>query len=254
MDSITLVVTILSALLASAVLMIFIENQHIAANVNARYQMVMTPFLHKLSNYFKYIFDVSHAIDIINDNIGITDFVNLLKKFDKYSYMTVMSGRNYPICYFSAAQIDEICSDINKVWQMHKEYQIEGNGSYKLNRLLDYELTNSYLIEIFTDKKFDDSSLKQLAEVSGEFYYEIYLPIKDYTPQYEVWQKKDRIFKLVTCGNIVVSVVFLIITLFFGDCICDYAIKSFAAISLILIAVSIFMMIKNEKFSNEMFL
>ena len=254
MDSITLVVTILSALLTSAVLMIFIENQHIAANVNARYQMIMTPFLHKLSNYFKYASDVRCAINIINEKSGITDFVKSLKTFDQYSYRTIMAERDFPIGYFTAIQLDEICNEINRVWYIHNKYQIEKPISYTLNRLVNYELTNSYLKEVFPYKKCEESSLEQLAEVSGDFYYKIYSPIKNYAHNYEKWQKMDRRFKKFSLWNIVVCIAFLIVTLFFGSCLCDYTIKSFAVISLILLAVTVQRMMKIEKFSNNMFL
>lgn len=253
MDGVSLVVTILSALLASAVLMIFIENQHIAANVNARYQMIMTPFLHKLSYYFKYAYDVSHTISIINEKSGITDFVNLLKRFDQYSYKTIMAGRDFPIGYFSAIQIDEICNVINRVWYIHNKYQIENPVSYTLSRLFNYELTNSYLKEVFPDKKCDESSLEQLAKVSGEFYSDIYTPIKDYAHQYEGWQILDRQFKWLSFGNIIINAAFLIVTLFFGDCICNYVTKSFAVISLILLVFTVWKMVRMEKFSTLMF-
>ena len=253
-SSVSLVITILSALLTSAVLMVFIENQHIAANINARYQMIMTPFLHKLSNYFKYTSDVRCTINIINEKSGITDFVKSLKTFDQYSYKTIMSGRDFPIGYFSAIQIDEICNEINRVWHIHNKYQIENPILYTLNRLVNYELTNSYLKEVFPDKKCEESSLEQLAEVSGDFYYKIYSPIKDYAHQYERWQLLDRRFKRFSYGNIVVCVAFLIVTLFFGDCLCGYFIKSFAAISLLLLVITIRRMMRIEKFSNNMFL
>lgn len=253
MDGVSLVVTILSALLASAVLMIFIENQHIAANVVSRYQMIMLPFMHKLSNYFKYVYNVRHTIRITNKNDCVTDYVNLLKKFDKYSFDTTMSGKDYSIGCFSSVQIGTICDDISKVRYLYKKYQIERTGSYMLDKLPNYEITNSYLCEIFPKLRYDESSLQQLADVSGKFYDELYQPIQNYPPRYELWQKKDRQFKWLTFGNIIINAAFLIITLFFGDCICNYVTKSFAVISLILLVFTVWKMVRMEKFSTQMF-
>ena len=47
--------TILSALLTCGILMIFVENQHISGDIYQYYIGVMKPFMHRLSNYFKYL-------------------------------------------------------------------------------------------------------------------------------------------------------------------------------------------------------
>ena len=140
------------------------------------------------------------------------------------------------------------------MWYIHKKYQIEEPGSYKLDIVANYELTNSYLCEIFPGTTYDDSSLEQLANVSEKFYRELYQPVQGHIADFEMWQKKDRRFKRFSFGNIVVCSVFLIVTLFFGSCLCGYTIKSFAVISLILLGVTVRRMMRIEKFSNNIFL
>lgn len=55
-EQISIEITILTALLMGEWgIMLFVENRHIGANIDNRYPFIMKPFVHKLSNYLKFI-------------------------------------------------------------------------------------------------------------------------------------------------------------------------------------------------------
>ena len=54
-EQVSIIITIIVALLTGGFIILFLENQHVGANVIERYHFVMQPFMHRLSNYFKFL-------------------------------------------------------------------------------------------------------------------------------------------------------------------------------------------------------
>lgn len=54
-EQISIIVPIIVALLTGGFIILFLENQHVGDNVIERYHFVMKPFMHRLSNYFKFL-------------------------------------------------------------------------------------------------------------------------------------------------------------------------------------------------------
>ena len=51
-EQVSIIISIIVALLTGGFIILFLENQHVGANVIERYHFVMQPFMHRLSNYF----------------------------------------------------------------------------------------------------------------------------------------------------------------------------------------------------------
>lgn len=54
-EQVSIIISIIVALLTGGFIILFLENQHVGANVIERYHFVMQPFMHRLSNYFKFL-------------------------------------------------------------------------------------------------------------------------------------------------------------------------------------------------------
>ena len=54
-EQVSIIVSIITALLTGGFIILFLDNQHVGATVIERYHFVMQPFMHRLSNYFKFL-------------------------------------------------------------------------------------------------------------------------------------------------------------------------------------------------------
>lgn len=201
------IITIIVALLTGGFIILFLENQHVGANVIERYHFVMQPFMHRLSNYFKFLSSVKIYFSINkgtkkDDAEYIFQFNDLMDRLGHFAYPCIMSGQDYPVSKFSAKQLQEICEDINNVWyywDRKRNYMIDycSYDSYKAE--LFGKLDREYLNEVFPHK-YDETnfSLGLISDVSGTFYTNVYEPIQHVPFEYERWRKKEDEFKKLT--------------------------------------------------------
>ena len=54
-EQVSIIVTVLAALLTGGFLMIFIESQQVANNMAERFHFIMRPFFHSFTNYARFI-------------------------------------------------------------------------------------------------------------------------------------------------------------------------------------------------------
>lgn len=54
-EQVSIIIPIIVALLTGGFIILFLENQHVGASVIERYHFIMQPFMHRLSNYFKFL-------------------------------------------------------------------------------------------------------------------------------------------------------------------------------------------------------
>ena len=206
-EQVSIIITIIVALLTGGFIILFLENQHFGANVIERYHFVMQPFMHRLSNYFQFLSSAKIYFSINkgtkkDDAEYVFLFNDLMDRLGHFAYPCIMSGQDYPVSKFSAKQLQEICEDINNVWyywDRKRNYMIEycSYDSYKAE--LFGKLDREYLNEVFPHK-YDETnfSLGLISDVSGTFYTNVYEPIQHVPFEYERWCKKEDEFKRLT--------------------------------------------------------
>lgn len=154
-EQVSIIIPIIVALLTGGFIILFLENQHVGANVIERYHFVMQPFMHRLSNYFKFLSSAKVYFSIksgTSKNKTVYDFNNLMDKLGHMAFPCIMSGQDYPVSHFSACQIQEYSEDINKVW-----YYLDRNKSNIINdcfydsnkaEMVEHTLTRYFLISM----------------------------------------------------------------------------------------------------------
>lgn len=197
----SIAVTILTALLTGGFLMLFIENRHIGDNVVNRYHFIMTPFMHRLSNFFKFISSAKtyYVINRGDKEEYVHVFKSLLKEMGEFAYPCIMSGQDYPCSRFSAQELERLCDDINRIWYYwdDKHNYMQGHYIYETDKAERFAtLGHEYLKEVFP-KEFDGKkfSMVLISDVSGKFYTDVWQPIQHVPFQYEYWQKKTTNLK-----------------------------------------------------------
>lgn len=221
-EQISIIIPIIVALLTGGFIILFLENQHVGANVIERYHFVMQPFMHRLSNYFKFLSSAKVYFSINRgtkkeDAEYVFLFNDLMDRLGRMAFPCIMSGQDYPVSKFSAKQLQGICEDINNVW-----YYWDNKRSY----MIDYcsydshkaemfgKLDREYLNEVFPHK-YDETefSLGMISDVSGTFYANVYEPIQHVPFEYEQWCKKEEEFKKLTFVTIGLCLVTLVVIL-----------------------------------------
>ncbi len=250
-------VTILTAILTGGFLMLFIENRHIGDNVVNRYHFIMTPFMHRISNYFKFISSAKtyYIIKRGNKEEYVHVFKLLLDEMGKYAHPCIMSGQDYPCSKFSAQELETLCEKINQIWYCwdDKHNYMQGNYVYETDKAEQFAaLGHEYLKEVFS-KEFDDRkfSMSLISEVSGKFYNEIWQPIQHVPFQYEEWQIVEQRFKTMSLLSICVSLVTLAIILLLRYLIAMWIPTLLIIICMAFLGCSLYEMIKLDDFSRR---
>ncbi len=248
-------VAILTGLLTSGVIMLFVENQHIATNVYAKYESIMIPFMHKLTNYFKFAFSSNVALTVTDfNNKSIMNYKKRLDLFRKYAHMTIMDGRDYPINFFTAKELDELCGEINNVWYFGSRSIQSIEGAYTANEYsYDKDVRNN-LKEVLQDEQLcqEPLSAKLINTVSSRFFNESYMPIKHIPQKYEIWEEKCQDFRelaVASVGMCVLSITLLLLWQTVPDCL----MVVLTMISLLLFCGTLYYLIDVDKYSRKIF-
>lgn len=119
----SIIVSIITALSTGGFIILFLDNQHVGATVIERYHFVMRPFMHRLSNYFKFLSSATTYFSITkgtkkDEAEYVFKFNDLMDKLGHYAYPCIMSGQDYPASKFTAKQLENICNDINIVMSL----------------------------------------------------------------------------------------------------------------------------------------
>lgn len=185
-EQVSIIVSIITALLTGGFIILFLDNQHVGATVIERYHFVMQPFMHRLSNYFKFLSSATTYFSITKGTKKeeaeyVFKLNDLMDKLGRYAYPCIMSGQDYPASKFTAKQLESICNDINNVWyywDRKQNYMID-YCSYDTRKAEQFcTLGREYLKEVFPLKYNEQAfSLNLISDVSGTCFAEIYQPI-----------------------------------------------------------------------------
>ena len=261
-EQISIIIPIIVALLTGGFIILFLENQHIGANVIERYHFVMQPFMHRLSNYFKFLSSAKVYFSIKkgtkkDEAEYVFAFKDLMDKLSHLAHPCIMSGQDYPVSKFSAIQLDGICDDINNVWYYwdRKHNYIIDYCSYDTRKAEQFcTLGKECLKEVFPVKYNEQAfSLNLISDVSGTFFTEIYQPIQHVPYEYEYWCRQEKIFQATTFCTIGLCLVTLTIILLLRYFIPLCVINLLTLLSIISLVYSLYKFAKLENLSRKLF-
>ena len=223
---ISVLTAILTTILASGVLMILIESLHLYTMLSDRYHSMIKPFMHKLTHYAQMLAWMKNAI-VYKDKTQehCMALRNTIEAICRESKVDAMDGRNLSISMFSAHSLNNLCELVNNVWYYlteKKQYvrpYIELDP-YSLNITRDYIVKS--IKEISPNCNSQPISFDLLAEVSADFYCDVYYPIESVFYLYEYLTKKIKRFNWIVATNVLLSIVALILSCFV--CICPIVI------------------------------
>lgn len=219
-EQISIIVSILTALLTGGFLMLFIENQHLGSKVTENYHAIMDPFMKRFSGYVRFIESIKTWFQVnkdADDDSYARDFKSLLDRLGREGSKSILSGRDIPIRHYSPEEFTSICESMNHVWYYwdDKHNYMSDDFTFDSRRATQFgSFIRQYLEEAipnqYTDKEL---SASLIADVSGKMYSELYLPIKDYPYEYRAWLEKEKTFNWLTVSIIFVNLGILVLIL-----------------------------------------
>lgn len=255
MAELSIIISILTALLTGGFLMIFIESQKVAGSVTDRFHFVMNPFFRSFSSYVKFIssFKTCFTFKVSKDSEYIKRLKDNVEEIGRLGGQSIISGQDYPADYFTAKELDSICKTINNIWYLidDKRNYIDKNLEFDSHHAQMFsEHTKDYLDAISPQYKGVQLTKDLLAKVSGDFFAEIYQPIQHILPQYEIWQKKEKEFKMLTLATIIFTLVTMMLILLFSCCIPMWIYKTLCVMCCGLLILGLYKLIKIENLSK----
>lgn len=261
-EQVSIIVSIITALLTGGFIILFLENQHVGANVIERYHFIMRPFMHRLSNYFKFLSSAKVYFSIKkglkqDDTEYVFVFNDLMDNLGQYAHPCIMSGQDYPPSKFSAAQLQRLCEGINKVWYYwddKRNYMID-YCTYDIGRANRFcTFGRDYLREVFPDKYDEQAiSIDLISDVSGTFYTEVYEPIQNVPFEYEHWCKQEKAFQITTFCTIGLCLATLMIILLLRYFMPLLIINLLTVLSIISLVYSLYKFARLENLSRKLF-
>lgn len=256
-EEINIIVPILVAILTGGFLMLFIENQHVASSVNERYRFIMKPFYHKLSNYFKFVSCFTTFMHVKNRKAEcVKDFESYVDQMSKLAYPCIMDGMDYPTTYFKAEKLEQICKDINQIWYFwdRKRNYMEDYISYDTESAQYHtDIGREYLHEVLPKLDGKPWNMNLLMSVSGDFFCSVWQPIHNVPFNYEFWQEKTKHFSNLTIACIAVALATLALILLFRFFIPIWVITALTAVSMTLLAITLWKMVQLNTLSTRLF-
>ncbi|MFA7494207.1 MAG: hypothetical protein WCZ43_11945 [Proteiniphilum sp.] len=255
MNELSIIISILAALLTGGFLMIFIESQKVASSVTDRFHFIMNPFYHSFSNYVKFIssFKTCFTFKIPKDDDYIKRLKNDVEEIARLGGQTIMAGQDFSADYFTAKKLDSICKTINNIWYLKdRDYNYVDKNLVFDSRHAEMfsQFTKEYLEEVSPKYKGMQLTKDMLEKVSGEFYTDIYQPIQDVLWEYELWQKKEKEFKYLTLGTIAFTLVTMMLILLLNCYIPMWIYKALCVICCMLLVLGLYKLITLENLSK----
>ncbi len=240
---IDVILSILTSVLTGGILVIFIESISTAQLVesNAKYSLV--PFFHKLTNYLAFVSMIRTCYNFkdVEGSYNI-QFRDITHRLGTYGGKAIVQGADFPINYFSAEKVNEICSEINALWAYaDKSWEsFRNHCGYDSNHALIFkESRASYLFEVFPNYPADLTDCDILPKVSGDFYAKCYQPVESLLYKYKDWQNKENSFTIGSIIFICGILLQIILALFFQGNIMIIVLKWSTALSCIAWGVQI---------------
>ena len=247
-SSVQIAVDLLSALLTGGFLLFFIEIMHIESDVKQRFKSIMNPFYHTLSKMSVFVHYMRSAL--VSTSNELLDALKIdMDYISKAGVVPCSSGRDIP--YMKSDELDNLCETFNNIW-----YRLDRSPDLRRNITLDermIDIARDALSEVyprFNEKKLD---VNALMDASGAFYVDYWQPVEHCTPNYEYWEKKAFITRTLIYVALGLSLVSLITTMIWADCICPVIPCALAILSSTVFAIGVGMMAYLMSLSNRLF-
>lgn len=244
-------IEILTSLLTGGVLVLFIESQQLVNSVRDRFDFIMRPFMKSLTGYLRFLSYYKNSYIFKK-----SDFVILQKDLTYLSSLggkSIVAGRNIPVDFFSAEELQKLCEKINNIWyvisQNHESFY--SNVYYKETAFLDD--CHKYLSDISSKYMGEVLDSESLEKISGSFYSDIYHPIEDIPYEYEAWEEKDSNFRIISYISIGTTLLSILVLLTFGNCFVDIVYGGICFSCLCLFGLQLFLNIILYRFSINLF-
>lgn len=247
-SSIQIAVDILSALLTGGFLLFFIETMHIESDVKQRYKGIMNPFYHKLSKLTVFVGYLRSAIKF-PDMERAKYLKNDMEYIRKAGVVPSSSGRDIP--FMKSKELEKICDVINDVW-----YNLDKSSDLRHNIRIDggfMHIAKEALCEVYPEYKDKEIDVNVLQEATGDFYVRFWQPVEHCTPNYEYWEKKAKVSRILIFVALGISLLSLLVTMAWAECIYSVIPCSLAVLSSLIFAVCLGMMAYLISLSNKLF-
>ena len=247
-SSVQIAVDILTALLTGGFLLFFIETMHIESDVKQRFKAIMNPFYHKLSKLTVFVGYLRSAIrfpDMERAKYLKDDMEYIRKAGDVPS----SSGRDIP--YMKSRDLEKLCDIINDVW-----YNLDKSSELRHSITIDSGFMNiakEALCEVYPEYKDKEIDADVLQDATGDFYIRYWQPVEHCTPNYEYWEKKAKLSRILIFVALGITLLSLLVTMAWADCICPVIPCSLAIVSSLIFAACIGMMAYLISLSNRLF-
>lgn len=248
-SSIQIAVDILAALLTGGFLLFFIETMHIESDVKQRFKAIMNPFYHKLSK-------MTLFVGYLQSSMRLPDLERAKLLKDNMDYISkagiVPSSSGRDISFMRSDELGKLCDTINDVWyNLDKSYELRQNivieGGFVNN------IAKEALCEVYPEYKDKELSVVVLQDATGDFYVRYWQPVEHCTPNYEFWEKKAKLSRILIFVALGVSLLSLLVTMIWAECICPVIPCSLAIASSLIFAICIGMMAYLISLSNKLF-
>lgn len=208
-SSVQIAIEILSALLTGGFLLFFIEAMHIESDVKQRFKSIMNPFYHKLSKFTVFIGYMRSSLSFPKSQWG----EQLKKDMDiihNAGVVPMSSGRDIP--YMKGKELSDLCEIINDVWYcLEKSPELRRDLVFHSGFGID--IARNALIEVYGKYKGEPMDINTIHDVSGNFYVGYWQPVEHCTPNYEYWQGKAKLSRILIFCALGVTLLSLIITI-----------------------------------------
>lgn len=194
---------VLTSIITGGFVLVLVEIGNRKNRENDRHDQIMTPFMHKLTAFFRFISWIRSYIIYPKPIEGYNkDFKDLVDEIGGYGGRAITSGGDYGIDYFTADKLNQIALDINNIWYFHDKmnpckltWDTRMRGTEEL-LLKDLREVNP----IYLKEKLD---VGLVAKASGDFYTDIYQPIEYETYRHEAYkehyQRQTSIVAVFVC-------------------------------------------------------
>ena len=247
------IITFLSSLLTGGILLLFIENQKTSSGVQDRFRHYMKPFQDKLNNYVRFVYLFQQGLYI--DTFAKEVVVENLKCDLDYICDLYENADCSTICY-NPILLDDLCNRINNLWYyLTEEKHITCNYvryDMAFTKGLERKM-REYIEEINIKYKWRKLNISFLAELSGEFYADVYKPISEFPNQYECWLKKKRFYRYFSLIALSITLISLLLVIGIPSLL-SCLLCSLTIISSILFLADVAAMIYIDNIANDMFL
>jgi hypothetical protein len=248
-NSVQIAVDLLSTLLTGGFLLFFIETMHIESDVKQRFKSFMNPFYHRLSKMTVFVGYMRYSI-IFPQNRLFDNLKKDLEFISKAGIVSSTSGRDIP--YMNSKELESLCEAFNNIWYQFDRYP-ELRRDIVLEDGVGLDTAAAALCDVYPkyiNKKVDIDTLQ---DATGAFYVDYWQPVEHCTSNYESWESKSKITRILIFCSLGTSLLSLIVIMLWVECICIAIPCIFAILSSTLFGVCVGMMARLVSLSNRLF-